>query len=340
MNDRKVPIMLLFFNRADTLKEVFAWVRKMQPEQLFLVQDGPRADRPDDIPKIEACRKVVENIDWPCQVYRNYAEQNMSCDHREFTGISWCFEHVDRLLILEDDCVPADSFYSLCGDLLERYKDDNRVFSISGFNRLGNYEKTPYDYVFSNAAAGIGWATWKRCWDHAQSLRDMDFLNDAAFMQYYEQIAAMQAGKKQQTLLQLGKRVRALDIKLGKVSSWEFLAGLSAWMNHQVIITPRVNMVQYIGITADATHSTADAALLSHKVRRVLLQPSRELEGELKHPPILVRDVQFEQENDKAVSSNRLLVFAELLWLRIQKGQWKSIGKAISKRICKGKKNH
>lgn len=106
----KAPVMILFFNRPDNLKEVFDAVRKYQPSELFLVQDGAREGRLDDYENVQKCRDIVANIDWKCKVRRNYSEHNLSCDYREYTGIDWCFSFVDRLIILEDDCVPSQSF--------------------------------------------------------------------------------------------------------------------------------------------------------------------------------------------------------------------------------------
>ena len=329
------PIMLIFFNRPDTLAQVFAWVRRMQPKQLFLVQDGPRDSRPDDMEKILACRKIVENVDWACEVHKNYAEQNMSCDHREFTGISWCFQFVDRLIILEDDCVPADSFYGFCGELLEKYKDDPRIHSISGFSRVGDYDLTPYDYVFSRAAAGIGWATWKRTWDAAMANRTLGFVHDAPFMEYYQKILSDPAFGYEQKVLQRAIQVKAYDEKIGKVSSWEFLSGVSAVLNRQMIITPRVNMVKYIGFTEDATHSGSDAELLNHKLRKVLTQDAKELTGTLRHPQAFICDTEFEKRDRAAMKMNKTAAKIELLWLRIRHGQWSSVGKAIGKRLKK-----
>ena len=148
------PVMLLFFNRPEPLKKVFEAVRRAQPSQLFLVQDGARDNNPDDHKNIQLCRDIVASVDWPCQVYRNYADSNMSCDHREYTGISWCFQYVDRLIVLEDDCLPSPGFFLLCEELLEKYKDSSDIQSISGFNRLQSYQ-SPYSYIFSKSGAGL-----------------------------------------------------------------------------------------------------------------------------------------------------------------------------------------
>ena len=90
-----VAVLILFFNRPDHLKEVFDEVRKARPSQLFLYQDGPRGER--DMTGIEACRKVVEDIDWECEVHRKYQERNYGCDPSEYLSQKWAFSVVDKM---------------------------------------------------------------------------------------------------------------------------------------------------------------------------------------------------------------------------------------------------
>ncbi|HEY9551185.1 MAG TPA: hemolysin activation protein, partial [Prevotella sp.] len=94
-----VAVLILFFNRATNLQEVFDVVRQARPSKLFLYQDGPRGER--DMPGIEACRKVVENIDWECQVERLYQEKNYGCDPSEYLSQKWAFSMADKCIVLE-----------------------------------------------------------------------------------------------------------------------------------------------------------------------------------------------------------------------------------------------
>lgn len=58
-NQLNTPVALIFFTRPETLKKVFEEVRKVKPKQLFLIQDGPRDGKPDDISRIKECREIV-----------------------------------------------------------------------------------------------------------------------------------------------------------------------------------------------------------------------------------------------------------------------------------------
>lgn len=74
-------VAIVFFNRDDTLKEVFKRISQARPSELFLIQDGPRENNENDKADIEKCRAVCENIDWECKVHRNYAEKIWAAEH-------------------------------------------------------------------------------------------------------------------------------------------------------------------------------------------------------------------------------------------------------------------
>ena len=112
-----IPVLILFFNRPEQLRRVFEQVRLARPSRLFLYQDGPRNDA--DMPGIMACRQVVEDVDWDCQVERMYQERNYGCDPSEYISQKWAFSHVDKCVVLEDDDVPAVSFFAFAKEMLD-----------------------------------------------------------------------------------------------------------------------------------------------------------------------------------------------------------------------------
>ena len=313
-----VPVMLFFFNRPQVLKESFKWIQRVKPRQLFLVQDGPRCGNMTDIEKVMKCREIVENIDWDCEIRKNYSEENMGCDAREFSGIDWCFQFVDRLIILEDDCVPAISFYDFCGELLQRYKDNERVNAISGFVRCRETGETMYDYVFSHTCAGWGWATWKRAWDEALQVYNMEIDEYEKTLHKYkntiENYAIHNKGYVEKAI-----NIRRKEEKAGKIISWENIWGLSMMLHNQMSISPKVNMIRYIGISADATHAHDKIELMPHVIREMVEQPAIELQGTIKHPPYIVRDMQYEKKDyDQYFGRSSILMHIEVLLLKIR----------------------
>ncbi len=161
-----VPIAFVFFNRPQPTQAGFERIRAARPSRLFLISDAPRAGRTGEADLVRECRRIVRGIDWPCDVQMIYADENMGCGRRISSGITQAMTEVDRLIILEDDCVPEPSFFSYCEQLLDRYEDDQRVMAISGDNfQLGTH-RTNASYYFSKYPHCWGWATWRRAWQH------------------------------------------------------------------------------------------------------------------------------------------------------------------------------
>ena len=92
----KSPILFLIFKREDTTKLVFERIREVKPSKLYIAADGPRADRPDEAEKCMVTRKIVENIDWPCEVHKLFQEKNLGCGLGVSTAISWFFEQEEE----------------------------------------------------------------------------------------------------------------------------------------------------------------------------------------------------------------------------------------------------
>lgn len=107
----EAPVLLVIFNRPDTTEKVFAAIRSAKPKKLYISADGPRAGNKDDIINCAATREIVKIVDWDCDVQYRFLEHNLGCGPGPSTAISWAFEREDRLIILEDDCVPSKSFF-------------------------------------------------------------------------------------------------------------------------------------------------------------------------------------------------------------------------------------
>ncbi len=282
-NNIDVPVLLIFFARPEILQKVFEQIRIARPSKLFLYQDGPRENHPDDPEKIRKCREIVEDIDWSCEVHKFYQPRNVGCDPSEFIAQKWAFGKVDRCIVLEDDDVPSQSFFPFCKELLERYKDDERINMICGMNHFGVSEGNPYDYLFSLSGAICGWASWKRVVDTWEE--HYDFLDDQQALKLLSNIHPK--------CLRLDKIVRAaFQRRLTGVPYYETIFGVSQLLNSRLNIVPTKNMISNIGLGADAVHCSDPLDVLPKGVRRVFCTKTYEIDFPLKHPKYVVCDME------------------------------------------------
>src|SRR3989344_3134899 len=124
MQRLNTPVLITVFNRPDRARKVFAVVKKVRPKMLFINADGPRKNKPEEDALCRETRAVFNNIDWDCKVFKKFNSKNLGVKNGMVSAIDWFFEHVDRGIILEDDCLPEVSFFRFCEELLKKYKDN------------------------------------------------------------------------------------------------------------------------------------------------------------------------------------------------------------------------
>ena len=153
-----IPILFLVFNRPETTALVFQEIRKVRPQQLFVAADGPRPDRTGEAEKCAEVKKIVAAVDWPCEVKTLFRDNNLGCRVAVSSAINWFFENVEEGIILEDDCLPHPDFFRFCNELLDYYRNDERIMHIGGnnFQFVNKYGKS--SYYFSHYAHIWGWA--------------------------------------------------------------------------------------------------------------------------------------------------------------------------------------
>lgn len=239
------PVALLIFNRPELTARIFAEIGKARPPKLLVIADGPRADQPGEAEKCLAARAVVENPDWDCELLKNYSEVNLGCGRRPASGISWVFQNVEEAIILEDDCLPDSSFFRFCDELLEHYRDDKRVMTISGNNFQYRTRRTPESYYFSRYPHTWGWATWRRAWELYDfevkawtQLRETNWLSDVL-------------GDRESVAYWRG----VFDSLNDTSDVWDYQWIFSCWVQDAMAILPSVNLISNIGWGEDATHT-------------------------------------------------------------------------------------
>lgn len=162
----KKAVLFIVFNRLDTTQKAFEQIRIAKPPRLYVASDGARENKDGEKEIVDEIRNwLLTNIDWDCEVKTRFLEKNSGgCRNGMSGAINWFFEQEPDGIILEDDCVASQSFFTFCEELLDRYKDDKRVWHISG-NDFINLEKEE-SYYFAKIQFCWGWATWADRWKY------------------------------------------------------------------------------------------------------------------------------------------------------------------------------
>lgn len=242
----RTAVLFVVFNRPETTQVVFEAIREAKPPRLYVAADGPRRNHAGEDLKVEAVRRyVTENVDWECEVRTHFQEENLGCKFGVGAAITWFFEHEEAGIILEDDCLPDQSFFYFCEELLDRYQDDEQVMHVAGsclMKDVGARES----YFFSKYPAVWGWATWRDAWSRF-SLTTDDFESD------FEAISAQFPSVEEREYW----RSTLKDYFDGRIDTWDYSWAFSIWKQHGLATYPTRNLVKNIGFGVGSTHTKA-----------------------------------------------------------------------------------
>lgn len=242
------PVLFLAYNRPELTERVFSAIRKRKPKKLFISADGPSENKPNDVEKCKQVRAILSNVDWDCDIKYLFREKNIGAGLAVSQSISWMFDHVSEGIILEDDCLPSDTFFDFMAFALDKFRENNSIMHINGTNFLRNRKfNFTGTFYYSKLAHPWGWATWKRAWKHF----DFDMSNLAEFKQL-EKIKNLTSKPEHQNYY---LNLFELTTK-GRFDSWDFQWVYTILNLNCNVITPVKNMVTNIGFGAQATHTT------------------------------------------------------------------------------------
>lgn len=276
----KSPVLLIAFRRPEPTAQVLATIRAQQPARLYAAVDGPRPGIPgeDDFVR-RTVNTIRDAVDWDCRLELRVREQNLGCRFGVADAITWFFEQESEGIILEDDCVPHPDFFRYCDEMLDRYREDSRVFAICGDNSSSIHPSGPWSYSFIRHPNVWGWASWRRAWAH---------YDDS--MEQWERVthdeAALSIIFPETIEREQFKQLFDQLLLTGRPDTWDYRWTANCILSSALCAIPRVNMVTNVGFGDDATHTRR------HDQTAHLLAQSP---YPLIHPPIAVLDRQAER---------------------------------------------
>jgi hypothetical protein len=299
-----LPVVVIVFNRPGCTSSVLESLARFKPDPLFVVGDGPRPGRPEDVENVRTVRGLFDRLPWRCEVVRSMSDENMGCRKRVSSGLDWVFGQVEQAAILEDDIVPGESFLPFCEELLDRYRGDARVGSISATDFAAGGHRFQASYAFSRYNLFWGWATWRRAW-----------------RAYDDSLGGMASGDAsclddvlRRTFTRWRERVywRAVLRKVAaeEIDSWGYRWLFSCWKSGMLGVQPAASLVTNIGTGADATHTRS--GIYGIKAAAPMRFP-------LVHPAAVKADRHLDRRIEDRLYSKSVAARAAWLWSRLRR---------------------
>jgi hypothetical protein len=271
----ETPVALVIFRRPDRTKVLLDAIRQARPRRLFLIADGPRPGNAEEELGCERARAVVEGVDWPCEVTRNFSDENLGLKHRIPTGLDAVFGEVDRAIVLEDDCLPHDTFFRFCDELLERYADEERVMHVAGSQLLRDPPAWSASYHFSRYVHIWGWATWRRAWRHFDV--DLREWHDLERSERESRLRSMFSDESERA------HWRYVWDNSPEIENWDAQWSYALLARNGLAANPNRNLISNVGFGVDATNAIEDPL-------GIAARPLEGIEFPLEHPESIEPD--------------------------------------------------
>jgi len=240
------PVLFLIYRRPEHTARVLAALREVRPKCVLIAADGAKIGDDEGQSLVAKTRAVVDaGIDWPCEVKSRYLAAHAGCRVAVSGAIDWAFGEVERLIILEDDCLPGPDFFRFCDLMLEKYAGDPRVMQVCG-THCHDWESSGEAYFFSRFGPIWGWATWRRAWQAYD-----------VGMSSWSEIRA--SGKWKEFCpepFESAWRRRLFDaVAWGGLDTWDYQWAYAKLLAGGLNVIPRENLISNIGFGREATHT-------------------------------------------------------------------------------------
>ena len=239
------PIVYFVFNRPEHTKRSLESLIK-NPESknsdIHIFVDGPRNQK--DQKNINKIISIVHSYKHHFKSFTlKQNTQNKGCAKQTIDCMNEFCQIHDRFIFLEDDNVTSPFFLDFMNRALNKYENNEQVWSISGYVPGLMYDaKTCYFLPFF---ASWGWASWSKYWldanwdsDELQSkLMERKLLVKFNFNGNYPQSNFLNNVK-------------------GACSSWSVRIQASMFLKNRLCLYPIRSLVQNIGTDGSGEHFT------------------------------------------------------------------------------------
>ena len=272
----ETPVLFVTFVRPDYARQTWEGIKATKPKTLYFYSNKGRAEKEGGVERNNEIRSYINEIDWDCDLHIFFREECVNVYDSLRGAIDWLFDNEERGIILEEDCVPTKAFFSFVDQMIEKFKEDKRVWCISGDNII-KQNPSGYDYMFSHLHAMYGWASWRDRWrmvnwDHLYIKETIDEHI------YYRLFKTKEQAKAKE------KALSNMEDMLYRTKCWDYIFGLCMDQYHALTVQPKEHLVKNIGVTGQH-HTKA-------KVSQYNCEPNPSAEEYViaKEPPFVFAD--------------------------------------------------
>lgn len=254
MKKQLAPVVIFVYARPEHTKKMIESLSKnklAKQSDVWIFSDY--AKKESAIDKVNQVRKYIHGIKnegYFKEVHIIEEQKNKGLANSVIEGVGKIIKEFDKVIVVEDDLILTENFLEYMNEALEFYKEDNRIWSISGYNvPMTIPKKYNKDIYLNYRGCSWGWATWKDRWD----LVDWKVEDYKSFKRNIFKRKKFNRGGEDMALM-LDSQVK------GKIDSWAIRWCYEQSKRDMYTIYPVKSLVYNDGLDGSGTHSGTNNA--------------------------------------------------------------------------------
>ena len=239
------PIGLSTYARPQHLQQTIEALQKniLAPQsELYAFSDAPKTG---DEERVAAVRSYLRTITGFKKVHIIERESNGRVANSR-GGIQDLVDRFGRVIFLAEDIVTAPGFLTFMNEALNKYEENDRVFSVSGYcPPIRIPENYNHDIFFLRRFSGWGFGIWKNRFDRLEYMTPEE----------YEQFATNK--NKVKDFVKAGGEDLMVMLKAdayGQIDAGDVKLMYAQFLSDQYTVYPTRSLVQNIGHDGTGTH--------------------------------------------------------------------------------------
>lgn len=237
------PVVLFVYNRLDHTKQTIDALQKNEisnETELYIYSDAVKNNKTEKY--VKEVREYIKTIQGFKKVTIIEQKENLGLATSIISGVSDIINTHGKAIVLEDDLVTSPYFLTYMNEALEIYKDEKRVWHISGWNYPTSFDTTE-DTYFYRVMDCWGWATWSDRWNHFEkntdkliqnfSKKDIKRFNLDGYTDLWRQVKLN---------------------KSGRINTWAIYWYATIFQNNGLCLNPVQSFVKNIGHDGTGVH--------------------------------------------------------------------------------------
>lgn len=243
------PLCLFVYNRIEHTKKTIEALKKnllSESTDLFIFSDAEKNEKSKNA--VNEVREYIDTIKGFKNIKIIKSDYNKGLANSIIDGVTQVVNEYGKVIVFEDDLISSPKTLEYLNSMLDSYKDNEKIMSVTSYNYPYKTVNIPDGYRFDNYFSGRpcswGWATWKDRWNSVKWDGDIyqEYINNKNIQNDFKKYSGVDIDRM------LKKQLS------GEIDSWAVRFVFNCFIQKKLASYPTSSYITNIGSDGSGTH--------------------------------------------------------------------------------------